>query len=363
METFPEIKISKRKLNGLLHDAEKSAEVIDLVYVSDKDPGIERLKRGKGFIYLENGKLITNEKTLFRIRKLVIPPAWENVWICTLANGHLQATGIDTKKRKQYLYHPAWRAFRNLTKFFQLLAFGKKLPSIREQLQTDLSKPGLPVEKVLAAVVTIMQHTSIRVGNTMYERLYGSFGLTTLKDRHVQVNGNTVKFCFKGKKGIYHEINLKSAKLARIVKQCRDIPGKELFQYYDERGEKNSIDSGMVNDYIKEICCDNFTTKDFRTWTGTVYAIEALKELGCCDSEGEMKKRTVEALDIVARRLGNTRAICKKYYVHPIVLDLFASSQLDKYFQVDHIETIDGLSEVETILMNILDSSTGKIIQ
>jgi DNA topoisomerase I len=357
METFPDIKISKRKLKGLLHDAEKSAAVIDLVYVSDKDPGIQRVKRGKGFIYVVNGRPITDEKALLRIRKLVIPPAWENVWICTLPNGHLQATGMDTKKRKQYLYHPAWCAFRNQTKFFQLLAFGKKLPSIRQQLQADLSKPGLPVEKVLAAVVTIMQHTSIRVGNTMYEKLYGSFGLTTLKDKHVKVNGNSVKFSFKGKKGIYHEINLKGAKLARIVKQCRDIPGKELFQYYDDEGVKKSIDSGMVNDYIKKICCDSFTTKDFRTWTGTVYAIEALKELGCCDSEAEVKKRTVEALDIVARRLGNTRAICKKYYVHPMVLDLFTSSQLDKYFQGDNIKTIDGLSEVETILMNILESA------
>src|SRR5215470_5986574 len=287
METFPEIKISKRKLNGLLHDAEKSAEVIDLVYVSDKDPGIERLKRGKGFIYLENGKQITNEKTLFRIRKLVIPPAWENVWICSLANGHLQATGVDTKKRKQYLYHRAWCIFRNQTKFFQLLAFGKKLPGIRQRLEADLSKPGLPVEKVLSAVVTIMQYTSIRVGNTMYEKLYGSFGLTTLKDKHVEVNGNTVKFCFKGKIGIYHEVDLKSAKLARIVKQCRDIPGKELFQYYDDEGVKKSIDSGMVNDYIKRICCDNFTAKDFRTWTGSVHAIEAFMKLGCWETEIE----------------------------------------------------------------------------
>lgn len=358
METFPDIKISKRKLKGLLQDAEKSATVIDLVYVSDKDPGIERVKRGKGFTYMKNGKQVMDEKELERIRKLVIPPAWENVWICALANGHLQATGLDTKKRKQYLYHPTWCSFRNQTKFFQLLEFGKKLPSIRRRLEMDLSKPGLPVEKVLSALVTIMQHTSIRVGNTMYEKLYGSFGLTTLKDRHVKVNGNTVKFCFKGKKGIYHEINLKSAKLARIVKQCRDIPGKELFQYYDEEGEKKSIDSGMVNDYIKEICCGSFTTKDFRTWTGTVYAVEAMQEFECCESEAEIKKKTVEALDIVARRLGNTRAICKKYYVHPIVLDLFSSSQLDKYFQGDNIKTIDGLSDVETILMNILESST-----
>jgi DNA topoisomerase-1 len=358
METFADFKISKRKLKGLLHDAEKSAEIIDLVYVSDKDAGIERVKRGKGCVYIKNGNQVTDEKQLLRIRQLVIPPAWENVWICTLPNGHLQATGIDTKKRKQYLYHREWSAFRNQTKFFQLVSFGKKLPSIRKQLETDLSKPGLPVEKVLAAVITIMQYTSIRVGNTMYEKLYGSFGLTTLKDKHVTVNGNTVKFCFKGKKGIYHEIDLKSGKLARIVKQCRDIPGKELFQYYDEHGEKKPIDSGMVNDYIKNICSDTFTTKDFRTWTGTVYAIEALNELGSCDSEAEIKKRTVEALDIVAKRLGNTRAICKKYYVHPIVLDLYGSSQLAGHFHGERIKTVEGLTEIESILMDILESST-----
>ena len=212
------------------------------------------MKRGRNFIYTRNGKKIIDENELLRIKKLAIPPAWENVWICNLLNGHLQATGIDTKKRKQYLYHRAWSAFRNQTKFLQLIAFGKKLPSIREQLAKDLARPGLPLEKVLAAVVMIMQETSIRVGNSMYEKLYGSFGLTTMKDKHVKVNGSSVKFCFKGKKGIYHEIDLKSARLARIIKQCKDIPGKELFQYYDEGGDRKSIDSGMVNDYIKNIC-------------------------------------------------------------------------------------------------------------
>ncbi|HET9825269.1 MAG TPA: DNA topoisomerase IB [Chitinophagaceae bacterium] len=357
METLVDFKISKRKLKGLLQDAKKSAEVIDLVYVSDKDPGIERVKQGERFVYLKNGKQITDKKELLRIEQLVIPPAWENVWICGLENGHLQATGVDTKKRKQYLYHSAWCNFRNQTKFYQLLAFGKKLPSIREQLEKDLSRPGLPVEKVLAAVVMIMQQTSIRVGNNMYERLYGSFGLTTLKDKHVKVNGSTIKFCFKGKKGVYHEIDLKSVKLARIVKQCKDIPGKELFQYYDEQGERRSLDSGMVNEYIKNICCDNFTTKDFRTWTGTVYAIEAFKELGCCESEAEAKKKTVQALDIVARRLGNTRTICRKYYVHPVILDLYANSGLQEFIQGEKIKPIDGLSDVESILMNILEST------
>jgi DNA topoisomerase-1 len=357
MDGLTDFKVSKRKLKGLLQNAKKSAQVINLVYVSDKDPGIQRVRRGRNFIYKKNGGKVVDSKELPRIKQLAIPPAWEDVWICSLPNGHLQATGIDTKKRKQYLYHPAWSAFRNQTKFYQLLAFGKKLPSIREQLEKDLSKPGLPLEKVLAAVVTIMQQTSIRIGNSMYEKLYGSFGLTTLKDNHVKVNGNSVKFCFKGKKGIYHEIDLRSARLARIIKQCKDIPGKELFQYYDEQGEKRSIDSGMVNEYIKSICCDTFTTKDFRTWTGTVYAIEALKELGCCETETESKKKVMEAMDIVAKRLGNTRTVCRKYYVHPVILEMFVNKKLERFLNAGENKNGEKLSQPEDILLKILEAA------
>ena len=351
-----DIKIPKRKLKGLLHNTEKSATMINLVYVSDHDPGIERVRRGKTFIYLKNGKRVTSEKDLDRIKKLVIPPAWENVWICPIANGHLQATGYDVRKRKQYRYHALWCEFRNQTKFYQLLEFGKKLPAIREQLAKDLAKPGLPLEKVLAAVVMIMQETNIRVGNNMYERLYGSFGLTTLKDSHVKINGSSVRFSFRGKKGIYHEIDLKSTKLARIVKQCRDIPGKELFQYYDENGERKSIDSGMVNEYIKTICCDNFTTKDFRTWTGSVHAIEALRDLLSCSSETEIKRNIVQVLDAVAKRLGNSRAVCKKYYVHPKILEMYTDNQLERCFGSNE-KTVANFSEAECILMKILESA------
>jgi DNA topoisomerase-1 len=354
MKTLVDFKIPKRKLKGLLQDGGKSAEIINLIYVSDKEPGIERIKRGRNFIYTKNGKRITDENEILRIRKLVIPPAWQNVWICSLPNGHLQATGIDAKKRKQYKYHPLWSEFRNQTKFFQLLSFGKKLPLIREQLAKDLSKPGLPLEKVLAAIVMIMQETNIRVGNDIYEKLYGSFGLTTLKDKHVKIDGNTVKFCFKGKKGIYHEVDLKSTRLAKIVKQCRDIPGKELFQYYNENGERRTIDSGMVNAYIKNICCENFTAKDFRTWTGSVQAIEVFRELGCCDNDAEAKKKIVQALDIVARRLGNTRAVCKKYYVHPTIQDMYLNKQLENFFQLKKTNA-DQFSEAELILLKILE--------
>jgi DNA topoisomerase-1 len=357
MTTSNGFKVSKRKLKGLLQNTAKSAEVINLVYVSDKDAGIERSRHGRNFSYTKNGKRVTDKNDLLRIRKLVLPPAWENVWICSLADGHLQATGYDIKKRKQYKYHSSWSEFRNQTKFYQLLEFGKKLPAIRERLTKDLSKPGLPLEKVLAASVMIMQQTNIRVGNGIYEKLYGSFGITTLKDKHVKINGNSLKFCFKGKKGIYHEIDLKSARLARIVKQCRDIPGKELFQYYNENGERRAIDSGMVNNYIKDICCDNFTAKDFRTWTGTVYAIEAFKELGCCETETEKKKRIVQALDIVAKKLGNTRAVCRKYYVHPVIEELYSNKQLETFFQIEQDGNKDQFSEAEYILMKILEKS------
>ncbi len=357
MATLTDFKVPRRKLKGLLQNAEKSAEVIDLVYVSDSMPGIKRMKNGKSFFYLKEDKRITDEKELLRIKKLVIPPAWKNVWICSLSNGHLQATGFDTRSRKQYRYHSLWNEFRNQTKFYQLLSFGKKIPAIRKHLEKDLAGPGLPLEKVLAAVVTIMQQTNIRVGNGVYEKLYGSFGLTTLKDKHVKINGSSVKFCFKGKKGVYHEIDLKSRRLARIVKQCRDIPGRELFQYYDENGERKTIDSGMVNDYIKNICCDNFTTKDFRTWMGTVYVIEAFKANGSCENIPDEKSKMAEVLDSVARRLGNTRAVCKKYYVHPDVLTLYANGGLKKFFEsCKKIKNGSNFSEAENILLKILET-------
>lgn len=357
MEIPADFKISKRKLKGLLQDAKKSAEIINLVYVSDKMPGIKRARRGRNFIYLRSEKKINDKTELLRIKKLVIPPAWENVWICSLPSGHLQATGLDTKGRKQYRYHPYWNEFRNQTKFSQLLSFGKKLPDIRDRLQKDLAVPGLPLEKVLAAIVLIMQQTNIRVGNNVYEKLYGSFGLTTLKDKHVKINGGLVKFSFKGKKGIYHEIDLKSRRLAQIVKQCRDIPGKELFQYYDKEGERKAIDSGMVNEYLKNICCDDFTTKDFRTWMGTVYAIEAFKEAGCCETEANAKAKIVEVLDAVSKRLGNTRAVCKKYYVHPAILLMYINRNLEKYFEENRKDNAEkNFSEAENILLRILQA-------
>ena len=351
-----------KKLKSILGDPEKSANSANLIYVHDTEPGIQRVKNGTSFYYVQGqSKKIKKQVDLSRIKSLVIPPAWENVWICNLPNGHLQATGIDAKKRKQYKYHALWNLLRNQTKYYRLLQFGKVIPSIRVQVEKDISLPGLTAEKVLALVVSLMEKTNIRVGNLGYERLYGSFGLSTFKDKHVYINGNELKFCFKGKKGIEHTINLKNKKLATIVKTCRDIPGKELFQYYTTDGEKKSIDSGMVNTYIKKISGGDFTAKDFRTWAGTLSAFLAFKELGSFDNPSEAKQKVVQALVMVSKQLGNTPTVCKKYYVHPVIVSLYESKSLEKYTaQAQKISTTATkavLSSEEKIVMKILKQS------
>ncbi|MEP7106876.1 MAG: DNA topoisomerase IB [Ferruginibacter sp.] len=353
------IKIPRKKIASIVNDPVKTAAAVNLKYVSDTEPGIERVKSGKGFKYQFENTVINDKDHLQRIKCLVIPPAWEQVWICRSPNGHLQATGLDVRKRKQYKYHSLWNCFRNQTKFFRLHEFGKALPSIRLQLERDLAYPGLPLQKVMATVVSLMERTHIRIGNNFYEKLYGSFGLSTLKDKHVVIGGSNLKFTFKGKKGVHHDISIKSKKLAAIVKQCRDIPGKELFQYYDDNGEHKSIDSGMINEYIKGIAGNDFTAKDFRTWAGTVQALLAFKQLGFYETTTESKKKIVEALDIVSKELGNTRIVCKKYYVHPGIIDMYENKSLEKYIhQLDTIEVNDnktGLTAEEKIVMKILE--------
>lgn len=326
-----DIKLTNKTIEAILNDPQKAAEAIDLLYVQDSQPGITRRKQAKSFHYFVGKKKLTDKKTLDRIAKLVIPPAWEHVWICSKANGHLQATGIDARGRKQYRYHSLWNSLRNQTKFYRLHEFGKTVPHIREQLDKDLSLAGLPVEKVLALVVCLMDQTSMRIGNSAYEKLYGSFGLTTLKNRHVEINGSKMQFMFKGKKGVSQSVSLADKRLARIIKQCREIPGKELFQYYDEEGNHKGIDSGMVNSYIKNIAGQDFTAKDFRTWSGTVHALEAFIEVVADENKQDLKKNVVEVIDKVAAHLGNTRAVCKKYYIHPVIFDLYEKDSLQKY--------------------------------
>lgn len=350
--------LSHKEFLKIDKDYTKAAEVADLLYVNDREEGITRTKKGTGFSYAYKGKLVTNETTLQRIKKLVIPPAWTNVWICADEAGHIQATGTDAKGRKQYKYHSQWQVLRNETKFHRLFEFGKILPSIRLKVEEDISKKELKEEKVLATVVSLMERTYIRIGSEDYEKLYGSYGLTTLKDGHVKVNGGTVKFSFKGKKGVMHNVTLRNQKLAKLVQHCKDIPGKELFQYYNNDGQRRAIDSGMVNRYIKEASGGDFTAKDFRTWAGTLNILRAFCSMEPPECEADCKKNIVAALDEVSRKLGNTRTVCKKYYVHPGIIKLYEEKALAKYSkELDAIEKNDnlsGLTSEERVLMKIL---------
>ena len=342
-------------------DYEKAAHAVNLVYVRDNLPGIHRFKKGKGFTYKLDDKTLKEPEHLRRIQKLAIPPAWTEVWICQLENGHIQATGLDIRKRKQYRYHHLWAHVRSETKFHRLYEFGKLLPRLRAQLEADLQVRELNQEKVLATVISLMERTYIRIGNSSYEKLYGSYGLTTLKDKHVSINGDNIRFAFRGKKGIQHDITLKNKKLARMVEQCRDIPGKELFQYYDEFGSRKIIESGMVNEYIKKSTGRDFSAKDFRTWAGSVHALETLSSFDEAVSEAERKKNIAAVLDSVSKKLGNSRAICKKYYVHPGLLRLYEENNFAKYTrsldQIENSEESSGLTPSEKVLLKILKES------
>jgi DNA topoisomerase-1 len=309
-------------------DPAQSARAAGLRYVSDLSPGIRREMGPLGWVFkAPDGTTLTDEETLARIRKLAIPPAWTDVWICPSPKGHLQATGRDAKGRKQYRYHTRWREVRDETKYDRMIAFGEALPRIRARTERDLALPGLPREKVLATVVQLLEKTLIRVGNDEYAKQNKSFGLTTMRDRHVAVNGSTVRFEFRGKSGKSHAIDLRNRKLASIVKRCRDLPGFELFQYVDEAGARQVIDSSDVNEYLREITGEDFTAKDFRTWSGTVLAARALRELPS-DTATAAKKNLLQAIEAVAGLLGNTKSVCRKCYIHPAIIDAYLDRSL-----------------------------------
>jgi DNA topoisomerase-1 len=313
----------------IILDPVESSKLAGLRYVTDASPGITRRRRGKSFQYFDTeGKPIRDKEVLGRIKSLVIPPAWTNVWICPRANGHLQATGRDAKGRKQSRYHPRWREVRDETKYERMRLFGEALPIIRERVEQDLTLPGLPREKVLATIVRLLETTFIRIGNEEYAKENHSYGLTTLRNKHVDVEGATVRFKFKGKSGKQHVIDLSDRRLARIVKKCMDLPGYELFQYIDEDGSLHTVDSSDVNEYLRGITEQPFTAKDFRTWAGTVLACLALREFEICDTQTQAKKNVVEAIKKVAERLGNTPAVCRKCYVHPTVLETYMTGEL-----------------------------------
>ncbi len=323
-----------KKLEKIGRDPKITAKAVGLRYGSDSTPGYTRKKSGKGWSYFDkDGAPVKDKNLIDRFNKLVIPPAYTNVWISPFENGHLQFTGTDAAGRKQYRYHADWNKIRNESKYHRLQTFAAHLPAIRKQVDEDLSRKNLDHDKIVALVVRLMELTSIRVGNEEYKKLYGSFGLTTLLNRHVKIEGSDINFEFKGKKGVYHKVLLHSRKLARLVKQCRDIPGKELFQYYNEDGQRCTVGSGDVNNYLKEITGEDFTAKDFRTWAGSVSALYAFKDAGEFETVTECRKKIVSVLDEVAINLGNTRTVCKKYYVHPTVIKSYQEGTIFKYIK------------------------------
>jgi len=335
-------------------EPEDSADLAGLVYVTDADPGLTRRRRGKGFSYHDPGGDLVADAERDRIEALVIPPAWDDVWICPLPNGHLQATGRDAKGRKQYRYHPRWNEVRNRVKFNRLVPFGEALPTIRSRVESDLGRKKLGRDKVLALAVRLLDETLVRIGNPEYAESNGSYGLTTLRDKHVEFDGAEVRFSFVGKSGKEHDLALCDRRLARLVKACRDIPGYTLFQYHTERG-KDAIDSGDVNAYLRETTSESFSAKDFRTWGGTVLAAKALRARGEAEDEQVADQHCVDVVKEVAEGLGNTVAVCRKYYIHPGIVAAYCEGDLLAAMkQRNNGNTPAGLEPAEAAVLSVL---------
>ena len=342
-----------------LADPVASAKAAGLRYVSDEMPGIRRETSGNHFAYTApNGKRIDDEKDLARIKALAIPPAYTSVWICPLANGHLQATGRDARGRKQYRYHKRWREIRDETKYGRMAAFAKALPRIRQRVEADLQLADLPRDKVLGTIVQLLETTAIRVGNDEYAKENGSFGLTTLKNRHAKIDGSTVRFSFRGKSGVRHAIDLRDRRLAKIVRRCQDLPGQQLFEYVDDEGQTRAIDSNDVNEYIRDISGEDFSAKDFRTWVGTLTCAMLLAKQEAAETQTDRKSCVTAVIKDVAARLGNTPAVCRKCYVHPDILEAFMESgTLDMQRKVRHTE---GLLPEELAVLALLERRAGE---
>jgi DNA topoisomerase-1 len=344
-------------------EATKLAKASHLRYVTDDLPGITRKRSRKGFVYFDpHGRRLREPENLRRIKSLAIPPAWENVWISPWPNSHLQATGRDARGRKQHRYHSRWREVRDQTKFDRMSAFGRVLPSLRRRLSRDLARPGLPRDKVLATVVKLLETTFIRVGNEEYARHNRSFGLTTMRSKHVKVTGAKMQFEFRGKGGKTFNLDFNDRRLAKIVTHCQDLPGQELFQYIDEEGPPRTISSGDVNDYLREISREDFTAKDFRTWAGTVLAVGAFREIKEFDSKAHAQRNIVNAIELVARKLGNTRSVCRKSYIHPVIIDSYIDGSLvnilsQKVYN-ETAKSLNRLSPDESVVMAILDQQS-----
>jgi len=331
--------VDRQTIQALNLEPEQSATLAGLHYVRADSLQIERKKVGRGFSYLDaNGDRIRDKQELKRLKALTIPPALTEVFYCHLPNGHLQAVGRDAKRRKQYFYHPQWRKTRSQHKFNRMLLFGASLPILRQTTSKHLRQRGLPREKVLAAVIQLLETTLIRVGNKQYAQKNCSFGLTTLRDRHVDIEGQKVRFEFRGKSGVQHEIELKDRRLANVIKKCQDIPGYEIFKYYDQSGDRHFVDSGDVNQYLQQVTNHDFTAKDFRTWAGTLLIAIELNQLGEFDSEKQAQENVTQAIKNVAKQLGNRPATSRKYYIHPTIIEAYQTGFL-----------LDTMSEVKDL--------------
>jgi DNA topoisomerase I len=363
----PSVRKEKKKIAELeiVTEPAEAAEEAGLRYVSDDQPGYSRKRNGDGFEYFDTqGKPIRDEQRVLRINRLAIPPAYRDVWICPSPNGHLQATGRDDRGRKQYRYHERWREVRDENKYEKMLLFGQKLGKIRQRVRKDMALRGLPRDKVLATVVYLLETTFIRVGNEEYARENKSFGLTTMRNRHVDVKGSTVRFSFRGKSGVAHERELEDPRVAKVIKKLADLPGQELFQYVDDEGEVRNVSSQDVNDYLKQISGDEFTAKDFRTWAGTVMAAIALNEVGAFENKSQAKRNVRDAVHAVAKILGNTPAVCRKCYVHPIVLQTYLSGAaiegLKKRTEETLAESLEDLNSAEAAVLAFLQEKLAK---
>jgi DNA topoisomerase I len=356
------VRKDRRKGSDIVNNPADAAEEAGLRYVSDTRPGYTRKRNGESFQYFDTeGKLIEDESRLLRIGRLAIPPAYHEVWICPSPNGHIQATGRDDRGRKQYRYHERWRSVRDENKYDRILSFAAALPKIRRQVQADLKLPGLKREKVLAAVVQLLERTFIRVGNEEYARHNKSFGLTTMKDHHVKVRGEKLRFRFRGKGGKEHEVDFTDRRVAKIVRKLQDLPGQDLFQYCDDEGKVCNVTSQDVNDYLRQITGEDFTAKDFRTWAGTVLTAVALNAQENFATVKEAKSNLKNAISAVAKLLRNTPAICRKCYVHPAIVESYLSGDLIEGLQtkLDETEEIPDFSDDERAVLNFLRRAAG----
>ncbi|PWC27506.1 DNA topoisomerase I [Pseudoroseomonas aestuarii] len=339
--------------------------IAGLRYVSDETPGLTRRRSGKGWSFRDaRGAPVKDKAVIARLRALAVPPAWTEVWLCPHANGHIQATGRDAKGRKQYRYHPEWRAARDATKYRHILHFARILPALRARVEQDMAARGLGREKVLATVVHLLDTTLIRVGNEDYAQANGSYGLTTLRDQHVDVRGDAMRFAFRGKSGKEWKLSLRDRRVARVVRACQDLPGQDLFQYRDEAGELQGIDSADVNEYLREATGEDITAKDFRTWAGTVLAAMALSEFAAFDSQAAAKRNIRAAVERAAARLGNTPTICRQCYIHPEVLDGYLQGgllvQVKREVDAELREDISALKPEEAAVLVFLRQRLGE---